>query len=288
MKSKKIYSIMIKIKFPSKKTEKEIKNFFIKKGLGFLISKKVYYVDGYKVTEKDYLNKKKDKLGKFDIRITKNAHPPEIKDLYRLYQFIILNKRTTVLEFGCGHSSAVIAKALEYNKSKYKQKPYTRCIYPYQLFIVDNEKKYLNHTKKKIIKNAKKAKVNYFFSDVQMTSYNGSFACEYKRLPQVNPDFIYLDAPSQFSVKKKVNNFTIAKRDMMPMSCDILKFENFLVPGTIILIDGRSINARYLKNSFKRNWKYYFDSNSDQTVFVLDEKPLGPFNKEQLSFYNKK
>ena len=73
---------------------------------------------------------------------------------------------------------------------------------------------------------------------------------------------------------------------MMPMSCDILKIENYLTPGTIILIDGRTSNARYLKNNFKRNWREYFDSISDQTIFLLDEKPLGRFNKEQIKFYN--
>ena len=276
---------MIKIKFPKKISENKIKDFFVKQGLGYLISKKSYFIDGYKVSLKDVKDKKKDRKGKFDIRITKNPHPPEIKDLYRLYQFIILNKRTTVLEFGCGHSSLVITKALEENKKNFSQKPFTRCIFPYHLFIVDNEKKYLNLTKKKITEKFNHANVKYFFSDVQMTNYKGSFASEYKKLPQVNPDFIYLDAPSQFSVKKTVNNFTLAKRDMMPMSCDILKFENFLLPGTIILIDGRTINARYLMNNFKRKWKHYFNGESDQTVFVLDEKPLGPFNKEQIKFY---
>jgi len=253
-----------------------------------MVSKKSYYIDGYQVAAKDYKDKKKDKSGKFDIRITTNSHPPHIKDLYRLYKFITLNNRTTVLEFGCGHSSIVIAKALENNRLRFSPKPFKRCIYPYELFIVDNEKKYLNQTKKIISQKVKNAKVNYFLTDAQMTNYNGSFASEYKKLPQVNPDFIYLDGPSQFSVKKTVNNFTLAKKDMMPMCCDILKFENFLLPGTIILIDGRSINARYLKNNFKRNWNYFFSSDHDQTVFVLDEKPLGPYNKEQLKFYQKK
>ena len=112
---------MIKIKFPKKISENKIKDFFVKQGLGYLIPKKSYYIDGYKVSLKDVKNKKKDKKGIFDIRITKNPHPPEIKDLYRLYQFIILNKRTTVLEFGCGHSSIVIAKALEKNRENFKK-----------------------------------------------------------------------------------------------------------------------------------------------------------------------
>ena len=132
---------MIKIKFPKKISENKIKDFFVKQGLGYLISKKSYFIDGYKVFLKDFKDKKKDRKGKFDIRITKNPHPPEIKDLYRLYQIIILNKRTTVLEFGCGHSSLVITKALEENKKNFSQKPFTRCIFPYHLFIVDNEAK---------------------------------------------------------------------------------------------------------------------------------------------------
>ena len=35
------------------------------------------------------------------------------------------------------------------------------------------------------------------------------------------------------------------------MSCDILKIEPFLIPGTIILIDGRTANANFLKIIFK-------------------------------------
>ena len=36
------------------------------------------------------------------------------------------------------------------------------------------------------------------------------------------------------------------------MICDILKIEYFLVPGTIIVVDGRTANAIYLKNNFKK------------------------------------
>jgi hypothetical protein len=118
--------------------------------------------------------------------------------------------------------------------------------------------------------------------------FNGNFAHEYKTLPRVNPDFIYLDGPSPFNVKRKINNFTVASKDMMPMSCDILKFENHLTPGTIFLIDGRTANARFLKNNFRRNWKEYYSFKEDRTIFLLNEKPLGPFNLEQLKFYSNK
>ena len=41
-------------------------------------------------------------------------------------------------------------------------------------------------------------------------------------------DFIFLDGPDQFKVKGHINNISTNNLDMMPMSCDILKYENFL------------------------------------------------------------
>ena len=99
-----------------------------------------------------------------------------------------------------------------------------------------------------------------------------------------NPDFIYLDGPDQFKIKD-VNNISTRHRDMMPMVCDILKFENFYKPGTILLCDGRGANAQFLKNNFKRNWQYLYDRKNDQHIFTLDEPPLGYLNKLQLKFY---
>ena len=74
---------------------------------------------------------------------------------------------------------------------------------------------------------------------------------------------------------------------MMPMSCDILKFENYLTPGTIIVADGRVSNALFLKNNFKRNCYFKIDRNNDQCYFYLKDPYLGQHNKKQLIFYKK-
>ena len=42
---------------------------------------------------------------------------------------------------------------------------------------------------------------------------------------------------------------------MMPMVCDILKFEYLNTPGTIIVCDGRLAKAKFLKDNFRRKWK---------------------------------
>ena len=39
----------------------------------------------------------------------------------------------------------------------------------------------------------------------------------------------------------------------MPMTSDILKIEHFLKPGTIIIVDGRASNSRFLKSNFQEN-----------------------------------
>jgi len=118
--------------------------------------------------------------------------------------------------------------------------------------------------------------------------YKGSYATEYTKLPLCNPDFIYLDAPDQFKIKKKINNFTTAHKDMMPMACDILKIENFLTPGTIIVADGRGANSEFLLNNFKRKWLYLNDKKHDQHIFYLNSPALGKYNERQLKFYKSK
>jgi hypothetical protein len=71
----------------------------------------------------------------------------------------------------------------------------------------------------------------------------------------------------------------------MPMSSDILIFEHFLNPGTIILVDGRTANARFLQKNLQRNWFYQFDQAYDQHLFILDEPALGKHSAALLKFY---
>ena len=89
-----------------------------------------------------------------------------------------------------------------------------------------------------------------------MTTFNGRICTEYKSLHKCNPDFIYIDGPEQFNVHKKINDFTTAHKDMMPMICDILKIEYFLTPGTIILLDGRGANTDLFEKIFTKEIGY--------------------------------
>ena len=119
-----------------------------------------------------------------------------------------------------------------------------------------------------------------------METYNGQISMSYQKLHFCNPDFIYVDAPDlSNNIKGNIQNIKAKHADMMPMINDILKFENYLIPGTIIVFDGRAANAIFCKNNFKRNWLYYFDKEFDQHFFYLDDEPLGLINQELLNFY---
>ena len=211
---------------------------------------------------------------------------PDITDLSRIHDIITTTKRTTILEFGVGYSSLVMADALMQNKHRYSDAIKSlRRHHPFELYSVDNEKKYIQIAKNRI-PNALKSITHFHYSSVLMTTFNGRFATQYDSLPLINPDFIYLDGPAQFNVQNPINNFHTGHPDLMPMMCDILKFEHFLIPGTIILVDGRGANARFLKTNFQRNWSYKYEYEYDQHIFILQERPLGKINKQLLDFYN--
>ena len=264
------------VKFPTKKSKRFIENFFVKKGLRSLVklSKEKHPSVNQKTFHKPTL--------------------PELDDLYNLYQYIILNKRTTICEFGSGYSSLIFSLALKELKNSFlNDVKNLRMNNPFELFIIENEKKFLNISRKrierfnKLLKVKNPIKINYTITDVEMALFNDRICTQYKKLPLCNPDFIYLDGPNQFNIKKKINGISIGHRDMMPMNCDILKLEYFYNPGTIIVCDGRAANAKFLRDNFTRNWEYYNDRRSDQHIFYLNDPVLGKYNDLQLKFYNK-
>jgi len=234
--------------------------------------------------------KRKDLYTLFNKKYN-NVYHPNLKDLYFIYKIITLSKRLNVLEFGCGFSSIIIRRALEDNKLKYKNINFEEMGFKntFQHFILDDQIKYIKISKKR---NSDYFKKNYIqqkfiFSGCEMTSFNNQVCTQYKKLPNIIPDFIYLDGPDLNKIQGSVNGINISKnKDFTPMSCDILKIENILLPGTIILIDGRGLNSSFLKNNFKRNWIYFYNVFSDQHFFYLNDDSVGNKNSKLIDFYD--
>jgi hypothetical protein len=210
---------------------------------------------------------------------------PQWRDLVRLHHLIRSRRVTTVLEFGCGWSTVVMAHALSMNRDEFGDvvAAELRRNNPFELHLVDDMPEFIDVAVSRIPTDLRPLVVAHE-SAAQMTTFGGRICTEYVKLPNITPDFVYVDAPSQQSPGGDVAGISTDHPDRLPMSCDLLKIEHFLLPGTMILLDGRTANARFLRSNFQRGWVHRHDEEGDVSVFELCEPPLGRYNRRQLEF----
>ncbi len=250
-----------------------------------------------KIKENEDLSKKKFVGPTFSVDPkNKIPFPPEFDDLASLYYLCIKRKVTTILEFGVGKSTIVLAEALRKNKILYSDvtKKTLRRGNPYELHSIDNYKEWIEKVKQSIPNSiSQSGVVNIHCCDLIMSTFNDRMCTYYQNLPNLCPDLIYLDGPDQFSAIGDIRGLNTKHQDRMPMSADILVFEHFLQPGTLIVVDGRTANARFLKSNLQRNWAYLHLPDKDQHYFELQEEPLGIYNRKMIdhclgkSFYER-
>lgn len=249
---------------------------YIKKyGLDFLF--------GYDVSGSDYAPSKIHKGLNASVdpaRVEEFA--AELDDLCRLHYLVTNRKATCVLEFGVGKSTIVFDEALKNNMrhhSKYVRQ-HLRRDKPFTCYTVDDQEKWVTHVKDR----HQFSNVEFTLTRVVMGTFGDRICTFYENLPNVCPDLIYLDGPDQFSAFGDVRGISTRSSDRLPMAADILAIEHFLLPGTLIVVDGRTANARFLKCNLQREWTYFYSQDYDQHFFELSEAPLGRFNNAQMEF----
>lgn len=213
--------------------------------------------------------------------------PPVAEDLARLHRLIRKRKAFTVLEFGSGLSTIVMADALSKNKADFlaiEEKPELRNRFMFQIFSVESDKQWIEHSQSNFPKHLLEH-VNFHYSEIKIDTFNGRICHFYDNLPDIVPDFIYLDGPNPKDVKGNVNGMTFQCDERTVMAADLLLMESILLPGTFILVDGRTNNARFLKNNFQRNFEMSWDKDDDVTSFELKEERLGKYNILGSDFY---
>ena len=250
----------------------------------YLINNPFHNALGINIEEYGTLDIKQERNPHYpvNVNIQKEAFPAEMDDLIRLHYLATSRKVTTILEFGVGKSSIVFDHALKINQTKYSDfvSKNLRRSNAFECFSVDNSQKWIDTCKK----NSQTNLVKYHYSKCIVSTFNDRICTYYKDLPNICPDLIYLDAPDQFSPIGEVRGLNTNHSDRFPMSADILAIEHFLLPGTLIVIDGRTANARFLKSNLQREWSYFHSQEFDQHFFELTEIPLGAFNKRQIDF----
>ncbi len=240
---------------------------------------------GVSVDEKEDLTAKITKQPYSGVRYGETPLPPELDDLIRLH-FLCVNRRvTSVLEFGVGKSTRVFTEALARNEADHGAyvSSHLRRSDPFRLFSVDNFPDWVAECRRGLPEELR-SRVNFTTTAVEMGTFQDRICTYYRELPNVCPDLIYLDGPSQFGVVGDVQGITTAHEDRLPMAADLLRIEHFLLPGTLIVVDGRTANARFLRANFQRDWVYRGYPAFDLHVFELNEAPLGKWNRLQLEY----
>ncbi len=214
------------------------------------------------------------------------AIEPDIDDLVRLHHLVRERRAFTVLEFGTGYSTLVIADALAKNADEYASSDAEVELLPadaFRVFCVDASEAWLA-TAMARIPSGLQTHVVATHSPVRAGTFNGQLCHFYERLPNIVPDFIYLDGPDPRDVGGVVNGLDFSHRERTVMSADLLLMEPTFVPGLMVLVDGRSNNARFLANNFRRTYDWLEEPGGQFTMFELAEPPLGPMNRARLAY----
>ena len=225
----------------------------------------------------------------------KSEIEPKWDDLARLHMLVKERKPFQILEFGSGFSTIVMASALYDNWEEYKkiisEKPDHETIKTWDkpsIISVESSEKWKKNSAKKIRDINLTEFSEIVFSSVKITEMKGQICHLYDDLPDLVPDFIYLDGPDPTTVEGNINGISFQNPRRTVMSADILKYESTLLPGFFMIVDGRSNNARFLNRVMQRNYNVNYHKSSDVTTFELNEPRLGKKNIYGWEAYNGK
>jgi predicted O-methyltransferase YrrM len=166
-------------------------------------------------------------LREFSRARPRGALAPDYTDLWFLYREVRRRRPTTLLEFGSGCSTVVLAFALYQNREGH-------------LWSLDADAEWARATEAALpealrsLATVVHAPVHEDDRDVQGWSY--------RPLPNVDPDFVYLDGPALTRERK--------------VAFDVLDLESRLQPGCLVVVDGRGENVRYLEARLTRKHSF--------------------------------
>lgn len=212
---------------------------------------------------------------------------PDLADLARLHRLIRTRRAFTVLECGCGYSTVVIADALRKNEDDWNalsNPPRVRNRFMFQLFSVDASEDWIRLAWERIPE-LLRPRVHLHHSPVEIGTFNGQLCHYYSKLPDIVADFIYVDGPSPKDVRGDLHGLTFQCDERTVMAGDLLLMESTFLPGTFILLDGRTNNARFLARNFRRTYDVVWDRDADITTFELREERLGRYNVLGSDFF---
>lgn len=179
-------------------------------------------------------------------------------DLANLHRIIRRLRPTVVIEFGCGFSSLAMGHALKMNAAQTGKKG--------KLHVVEAVEKWADNVRGKLADLSDFIEIRH--SQPKSLLLGAQVCHVYADLPNVRPDFIYLDGPDVKDVKGSINGLTAAGLQYA-CAADPCLYEWGLYPGFQMLVDGRYANVEFLKQNLKREYRVTSSALHNNTLFEL-------------------
>ena len=221
------------------------------------------------------------------IQTPGSAYKPQADDLFALYLLVLRQRPAAVMEIGSGWSTLVLALALEESLTDWTLED-LRHPNKGEILSVDSSSEFSRLSISRCGQaGLAKVHVRPHVSRSIAGTFNDQVCHYFESLPIFSANLIYLDGPDSSQVEGDVRGFSSKGRDQfssygLPMSADILAIENFLWPGTVMVVDGRGANAEFLKTNLRRPWEYRYFKFTDQHYFHLKSDSWGRHSEKLI------
>jgi hypothetical protein len=184
-----------------------------------------------------------DGVTEFTAKYSARATRSNLYDLWNLYRWVRKRKPKTVLEFGSGCSTVVMAKALSDNGGG-------------RLYSVDSDPDVARSTASCIPVGLRSlCDINY--SPLQETTCEGTLGFRHEKIPDIVPEFCYLNGPPTTKERK--------------VAFDLLEMEDKFPSGFFLVVDGRERNTEFLRKNFKRDYQFQQRKFYSTATFLLQQ-----------------
>ena len=183
-----------------------------------------------------------ESINEFHANREASAFGPDYGDLWFLYNKVRKKQPGSIIEFGSGISTVCLAQALFDNGSG-------------TLYSVDGNRQWAASTARCIPAHLKPfCEVRY--SEVIEVMYSGTPVLKHADVPKVVPNFAYLDGPEGVWAER-------------PAAIDLLEMEPDFPNGFFLVIDERESNTQFLRQHFKRRYRFRHRTVARQPTFEL-------------------
>lgn len=165
-----------------------------------------------------------------------HALKPIYNDLWRLYRLVRLRRPKIIFEFGSGHSTLIMVKALEENGYGY-------------LYSFDHNNYWKKSTEERL-GYTKRGEIRY--APLTEMEYLGTPVFKHTAIPNLSVDFLYLDSPP-------LTHITVA--------IDPIELEKNFTEDFMMLVDGRLDNMNFLKKLLKNKYKFNYNRILEYSTF---------------------